>query len=1328
MGEPALQLPEEDQPDIKPRLQALEGGGESTPKKSDHLKAVAGNKESIAAAENGEGEASENAYGSSALDDINDTLGRGFHNDGKKSLLSRGFNSKSKLKKRLAIAGAVGAGGVVSSVLVFFAMLPLKVESIITNLENRTGAASSQALEKESTNLFKNYLNTYVIRNLGRPGCKTTADANCVSVVAGDGPIAKLYQAWRQDKLTQKLATKYNLSFAKSGTTYYINTNGKRFDFSNKQELADTLSDKGTNIGERHEIEAILRQRLKEGTLLDRVYYRFRLAPFVNRKFGTRHCINACKVLNKFTDKLAVKKQAAKAYTTERVIAPLSKSYAFILQCALVGPGECNVTNLRPAESGDTSRHTDGDEGIRTRLRASAAGFGDKELSQLVDEANKYEKDGLGKYLVKEVTRSLVDLAGKDGAKAGATAAKAVDPLTWALIAEQLSSGARSVGPMLKYLGYTANAAAAAQIFTEWQSVSSEMKSGQIDAAQLGSFSNALSTSLDTSDLDSMDSAQQALKGSDITPSDATQTPLYQATMGTGKSSGTQTASLLGGTAYAASTDNAGYRCDDKQPVSSGVICDEEFFPGSTSMTKFIEKMSSAYNTYLNVIPGLNGVLKVLHAGNAAINWVTEGALKLLSPLKLACKLPLSPCSQVQNIAESAANAAMDATMKIFFHSPFAHLSGGRLWDMLFGGASVVYNASAQENLGAAHVDDATAAKIQTAYLEEQQAVFDQRPLFARMFSTDTPYSLVSRVAVSMPSSFTTMGTSVVATMQQNPLGAFGHIFSSVFASRSASAATSADLVNPFGVPQAAYTDAQIPKNPEQFWKNNCVNGPEGKWTESNPVGKQLDISEWLNVPTNVTQDKETGQAIFLKPNRCLLILASVQSAGGLADPTLLPEDTQTSDGSNGGSIGSYRVATLNLVDAPAHNADSHRIGNCPASSSVSECAAIRMQRAAQVIKGSITGGAIDIIGTQETSAMQFRQLKGYLGSNYGVYPAAPTGGGGGGSADQHPIWWNNTKFTFIEGGVVAGTWYHGQKGETPWVHLRSSAGGDLYVYNVHAPFGGYGGGDYHQERATTARNMLADIKSRVPTGTPVYTTGDYNSTFSPRTDPSHMDSPDRQLLPYCILTKDNTLANAYDVYKKKTGACPSTGIKGVKKNDDHVFLRPGENVANWQSLWSGTLVEHISDHPIVIASIQGSDSSATTSAPTTGQGFVGNDGFGGGWCTDYVKYILGRHSSKYRGGSMGDGKDFARNLGRLGYTVNHTPAIHAVVSFPGPPYGFVGTRYAGHVAIVGKINADGSIVVEESNFTNPMRYGTHTVKASEAKTLTYAHTEVGWH
>jgi surface antigen len=133
---------------------------------------------------------------------------------------------------------------------------------------------------------------------------------------------------------------------------------------------------------------------------------------------------------------------------------------------------------------------------------------------------------------------------------------------------------------------------------------------------------------------------------------------------------------------------------------------------------------------------------------------------------------------------------------------------------------------------------------------------------------------------------------------------------------------------------------------------------------------------------------------------------------------------------------------------------------------------------------------------------------------------------------------------------------------------------------------------------------------------------------------------------------------------------------------------------------------------------------SPATPAVKTGSDFLGNDGFAGGQCTEYVDYELSRHAAHYTPGQYPDGKDFANFLARFGYTVNHTPAVHATVSF--------GTAYAnpehGHVALVAKVNQDGSIVVEEANWDHYEAYGTHTVPASEVPHLTFAHTEVGWH
>jgi hypothetical protein len=91
-----------------------------------------------------------------------------------------------------------------------------------------------------------------------------------------------------------------------------------------------------------------------------------------------------------------------------------------------------------------------------------------------------------------------------------------------------------------------------------------------------------------------------------------------------------------------------------------------------------------------------------------------------------------------------------------------------------------------------------------------------------------------------------------------------------------------------------------------------------------------------------------------------------------------------------------------------------------------------------------------------------------------------------------------------------------------------------------------------------------------------------------------------------------------------------------------------------------------------------------------------------------------------------GDGKDAAPYLGtKDGYVVNHTPAVHSIVSWPsGGVAGGKANSPAGHVAIVYQVNADGSIEVEEHNYTVPSGYDKRHISAAVANLLTYAHTE----
>ena len=143
-----------------------------------------------------------------------------------------------------------------------------------------------------------------------------------------------------------------------------------------------------------------------------------------------------------------------------------------------------------------------------------------------------------------------------------------------------------------------------------------------------------------------------------------------------------------------------------------------------------------------------------------------------------------------------------------------------------------------------------------------------------------------------------------------------------------------------------------------------------------------------------------------------------------------------------------------------------------------------------------------------------------------------------------------------------------------------------------------------------------------------------------------------------------------------------------------------------------------------------------TTEAPggvTPGGSIDGDDyksecskyAFCTGQCVDFVLFRLVKHGVLPGKQHMGNGKDVAANLGKqLGVAVNSTPAVHSVMSTSHTSHPDLG-----HTAIVSQVNADGSIVVEEYNFTNPLHYDTRTISAQQIKDdgMVFAHVEASY-
>ena len=821
----------------------------------------------------------------SAADNINERLGKGYTGKGsnKSKLLSKLYSSNSGLKKKIAIAGAAAGGSAVIGIVTFFALLPLKIDHIVHNLENKYSASSTRALDTETQNLFSSYITKEVLPGMHAGRCKSTYEPTCVGGIQGDGPVAALFTAWKHGRLEQKMATKYGIVIGKKGTGYYLNVNAHSYDLKSGQSIFEL---DGTQGSTRNEIRHAVRDSLKEGTLYDRIYTRFKIGKLLETKYGIKRCLIACDIRDKWTDKVADKKLAGKSWLLHRVVGPFGESKALIMVCVLAGTCETDP-NTTSTDPNDPERISGFQRDLQARLDQFASRYGSEKLTDVIAKANEISKDGLTKYLTKQIAQSIVDKAG-GGDAAKAVAGESVDkfiPIAgWVVFAAAVVTFVNKAGPELKALNYATDAPAAVATYTTYRTAADEMQSGHVDPTELGSLT-------------------QQLGNGGV---DATSTPLYNEIMNNNTSSTTTAFNSLLPSAYADSTsNNPNYLCKNGKPVPSGKkVCDEENFSGGS-------KLASAISDSANAIPGwgaLSTLAGFIHGAVSKISGyigdiitiipgVSEamGAIgNLAKPLfsMLTTYLLPNPFSDGVTNGYNSSNTAAAGK-----DTGAALPGGGRIFDMAAGGADVAMNKSCQVQLGCAQISDTQVAEVQNEQVAEAKQQFDSQSMFARMFDTSSSYSLLSRLALDMPTTLTGATNASLASVLSNPFGKFGSMASNLFSANHAFAATSAQA-DPFGIVQYGYTS--VPSDPPAFWDANCVNGPLAVYDSST---KTLDVSKWL---AGQKVNPDTGEAVSTTTNACLLIQSSVQAAGGAFDTNLLPPGSTNHDaGGNTGTSGS---------------------------------------------------------------------------------------------------------------------------------------------------------------------------------------------------------------------------------------------------------------------------------------------------------------------------------------------------------------------------------------------------------------------------------------
>jgi hypothetical protein len=201
------------------------------------------------------------------------------------------------------------------------------------------------------------------------------------------------------------------------------------------------------------------------------------------------------------------------------------------------------------------------------------------------------------------------------------------------------------------------------------------------------------------------------------------------------------------------------------------------------------------------------------------------------------------------------------------------------------GGADQTNSDFSQNVLGGRKLTQQQAAAILAEQNQQELQSYKNQPLLARITDTDSNYSVVSKLAMAMPDSAKSAGSSITAALFTNPFAKISSIFSPVFSLGHAQAAST--FPDPFGISQYGYPSddpslASANQDPEAYWTQNCSS--DGTTLDWN-VG---DNAKWINT---ATVDPDTGLPEDDTTDPCLLIEASVGSSGAIFDPSLLTAD-----------------------------------------------------------------------------------------------------------------------------------------------------------------------------------------------------------------------------------------------------------------------------------------------------------------------------------------------------------------------------------------------------------------------------------------------------
>ncbi len=393
----------------------------------------------------------------------------------------------------------------------------------------------------------------------------------------------------------------------------------------------------------------------------------------------------------------------------------------------------------------------------------------------------------------------------------------------------------------------------------------------------------------------------------------------------------------------------------------------------------------------------------------------------------------------------------------------------------------------------------------------------------------------------------------------------------------------------------------------------------------------------------------------------------------------------------------------------------------------------------------AISSNNFDIVGMQELARDNYGALRrGLKDDGYGLFPDLNRNVPAVGCSSDHAIFFKKDKFKLVKSETLSFPRYEDYRAVADCGNGESKAEGDanapiIWLEDIRPEYKGQTiivinthniANVEMAERPSLRRyqaakiyvNKIADLRKENP-GVPIFFTGDFNEGHAVRTSGMgnityKYDQPDayKHLL-YCMFV-ENKLMKAVNL----PNTCPDQPAR--RTSVDFIYYTDEAKPTSHGEFQDPSTND--SPHPVMYAQMK-----VAGTGPASGSGgsdVIGDDyakecskylaaGDCTGECVGFVKFRLVKHGV-INPISLGNGGAVVSTLGRAGFEVNGTPAVHSVFSMP--------TSSVGHTGIVSAVKADGSIVIEEYNWPGGHKYNTRTLTPKQYKDagMQFAHTE----